>query len=138
MPGMDVALSIFGVAFAALCVWLTVRIINRRERWTKWTLAVVVLPVLYIFSLRPMCYMIDRQWIGDQAPRVIYWPLRKIDWYFPDSAVAWLTEVGGDTGLAFYFVMRDEEIEKLILQERVSPRTVQRDDAGEHLALMPQ
>jgi multisubunit Na+/H+ antiporter MnhE subunit len=36
---MDLALSIFGVAFAALCVWLTVRIINRRERWAKWTLA---------------------------------------------------------------------------------------------------
>jgi drug/metabolite transporter superfamily protein YnfA len=34
---MAVALSIFGVAFAAFCVWLTVRIINRRERWAKWT-----------------------------------------------------------------------------------------------------
>jgi hypothetical protein len=27
---MAVALSIFGVAFAALCVWLTVRLVNRQ------------------------------------------------------------------------------------------------------------
>ncbi len=25
------------VAFAAFCVWLAVRLVNRRERWTKWT-----------------------------------------------------------------------------------------------------
>ena len=36
---MLLALSIFGVTFAAFCVWLTVRIISRRERWAKWTLA---------------------------------------------------------------------------------------------------
>jgi hypothetical protein len=29
----------FCVAFAAFCIWLTVRIVNRRERWAKWTLA---------------------------------------------------------------------------------------------------
>jgi hypothetical protein len=31
------------VAFAAFCVWLTVRVVNRRERWAKWMLAVVIL-----------------------------------------------------------------------------------------------
>ena len=40
---MALALSIFGVAFAAFCVWLTVRIVNRRERWAKWTLAVALI-----------------------------------------------------------------------------------------------
>ena len=40
------------VAFAAFCVWLTVRIVNRRERWAKWTLAVVVgMPVLVIAAV---------------------------------------------------------------------------------------
>lgn len=50
LPGM--ALSIIGIAFAAFCIWLKVRIVNRRERWAKWTLAtmVAVLPLLYIFS----------------------------------------------------------------------------------------
>ena len=31
------------VAFAAFCVWLTVRIVNRRERWAKWTAAATLL-----------------------------------------------------------------------------------------------
>jgi hypothetical protein len=35
MPGMDVAPLIFGTAFAAFCVWLGVRIVNRRERWAQ-------------------------------------------------------------------------------------------------------
>lgn len=30
---MKIALPILGVAFAAFCGWLAVRIINRRERW---------------------------------------------------------------------------------------------------------
>jgi hypothetical protein len=42
---MAVALAIFGVSFAAFCVWLGVRVINRREWWAKWT-AVFVLVVL--------------------------------------------------------------------------------------------
>lgn len=37
LPGMSIILSIFGIAFAAFCVWLGVRIVNRRERWAKWT-----------------------------------------------------------------------------------------------------
>jgi len=30
---MGLALSIFGVAFAAFCIWVTVRMIDRREAW---------------------------------------------------------------------------------------------------------
>ena len=45
---------IFGVTFASACVWLTIRIINRRERWAKRTLvALIVLPVLYVASIGP-------------------------------------------------------------------------------------
>ncbi|MBI3859557.1 MAG: hypothetical protein HY296_04880 [Thaumarchaeota archaeon] len=33
MPPMATALSIFAATFAAFCVWLTVRIVNRKERW---------------------------------------------------------------------------------------------------------
>src|SRR6476661_2079389 len=59
---MALAMPIFGSAFAAVSVWLTVRIVNRRERWTKWALAVVVgLPVLYVASFGPAC------WIGTRA-----------------------------------------------------------------------
>jgi hypothetical protein len=44
---MALALPIFGVAFAAFCVWLVVRIVNRKERWAKWTLATVVSTAIY-------------------------------------------------------------------------------------------
>ncbi|HEY3966866.1 MAG TPA: hypothetical protein VGM05_20055 [Planctomycetaceae bacterium] len=51
MPGMPYVLLALAVAFAAFCVWLGVRIVNRRERWAKWTLAATLsLPVLYIFG----------------------------------------------------------------------------------------
>jgi hypothetical protein len=46
---MAIVLMIFGVAFAALCVWLMVRIINRRERWAKWT-AIAVSPAVIYFG----------------------------------------------------------------------------------------
>lgn len=54
---MEQALSIFGVASAALSVWLAVRVVNRRERWAKWTLAAVIgLPVLYVASFGPVVW----------------------------------------------------------------------------------
>jgi hypothetical protein len=57
IAGMDIALVIFGVAFSAFCVWLGVRIINRRERWAKrMAVGLAVLSVLYVFSSGPMRY----------------------------------------------------------------------------------
>ena len=51
---MAFVLPALAVAFAAFCIWLTVRIVNRREQWAKWTLAAVVgLPVLYVLSFGP-------------------------------------------------------------------------------------
>lgn len=41
-------LATLAVAFAALCVWLIVRVVNRQGRWAKWTLAAVIgLPALF-------------------------------------------------------------------------------------------
>ncbi len=54
---MAVALAIFGIAFAACSVCLTVRIINRRERWAKWTFTIIVLLiVLYPLSGGPAAW----------------------------------------------------------------------------------
>jgi hypothetical protein len=58
---MDVLLPALAFAGAAFCVWLTVRIINRRERWAKWTLAVAVaLPLLYVLSIGPAAGALNR------------------------------------------------------------------------------
>jgi len=54
------AVAIFGIVVAAFCVWLAVRIFNRRERWAKWTLAGLVLglPLLYVLSFGPACWLV--------------------------------------------------------------------------------
>jgi len=67
---MSIAIPAVGVAFAAFCLWLAVRIVNRRERWAKWTLAVAVtVPVLYVASFGPACWWISRygdsEWLPD-------------------------------------------------------------------------
>ena len=55
---MTILLPILAVAFTAFCVWLAVRIMNRRERWAKRTLTLVVgLPVLYLVSFGSAIYL---------------------------------------------------------------------------------
>ena len=77
-------LAISTVVFAAFSIWLAVRIVNRRERWAKWTAAgLLCLLAAYPLSLGPACWWFpqepDFMWIGcspfpQMAPR-IYWPL---------------------------------------------------------------
>jgi hypothetical protein len=93
----SLALSIFGITFVAFCVWLTVRIINRRERWAKWTQAAVVgVPMLYVLSFGPAMWMLDRGILPAQsgsAVGCVYYPIvhgltegprpirKTIEWY---------------------------------------------------------
>jgi len=52
-----IALQDLGVIIAAVCLWLGVRIFNRRERWAKWTLAAIVCPpALYLLGFGPACW----------------------------------------------------------------------------------
>jgi hypothetical protein len=55
--GMAVVLSVLGVTFTALAIWLAVRIINRHERWAMWMLAAI--SVLSIFG-----------WLWQEVPPV--------------------------------------------------------------------
>jgi hypothetical protein len=66
---MEVALEIFGVAFAACCVWLGVRVYNRRERWAKRTLFVltIAVPLLYFLSVGPAQWIISRKMLSQDA-----------------------------------------------------------------------
>ena len=73
---MTFLLPALAVAFAAFCVWLTVRIVNRRERWAKWTLALAVgLPTIYIATFGPACWVSSRTGIGIEALPWIYRPI---------------------------------------------------------------
>jgi len=58
---MTILLSTLAVAFAAFCVWLTVRVINSRGKvgWKSWGIAALVLPLMvyigaYLAMVRPL------------------------------------------------------------------------------------
>lgn len=67
--GMAIALLAAGSAIAAFCVWLAVRIVNRRERWAKRTLAAVIaLPALYVASIGPAQWFSEYCTVYKQNP----------------------------------------------------------------------
>ena len=96
---MEIILPVLAVAFAAFCVWLGVRIVNRRERWAKWTLAgtIIGVPILYMLGFGPICWLYHSDWdleddtvaLMHQVYSPILWldeegpkPIRDaIDWY---------------------------------------------------------
>ncbi len=91
-PPMGTFLAFFGVSFVAFCVWLTIRIVNRRERWAKRTAwGVSSLLLLYPLSLGPACRIaatpMDFGFIFPAAPAWMspYWPL---GWLATDGAPA--------------------------------------------------
>lgn len=97
---MDMALPILGVAFAATCAWLSVRIINRSERWAERTLAAIVigLPVLYVASFGPACWISSRT--GDQnsdavtVVEQVFQPLLRLALDSPEPICGWTAHYG--------------------------------------------
>jgi hypothetical protein len=88
------------VAVAAFCIWLTVRIVNRRERWAKWTLAGVVgVPLLYVASVGPAAWVVNQPWRSARllwALVAIYYPLDRIDRISPQpirDALDWYVDL---------------------------------------------
>jgi hypothetical protein len=54
---MNALFSALAVALTAFSVWLMVRLVNRRERWAKWTLvATIAIPVGYVGGFGPACW----------------------------------------------------------------------------------
>jgi len=104
---MALAPSIIGITFAAFCLWLSVRIVNRRERWAKWTAAVVVLTVVVLYPLSlpwATSYLTlrdpSRKWRVHLVP--IYAPLIQLIGSCPDAAqyryvayCSWVDEISG-------------------------------------------
>jgi hypothetical protein len=48
---MIIILPALAVSIAALLIWLTIRIVNRRERWAKWAAAGLILLVIAAYPL---------------------------------------------------------------------------------------
>jgi len=87
---MAIAMMIFGVTFAGFCVWLTVRIVNRRERWAKWmAVGIFVVFGLYPLSAGPGTWIIHHCDLPKPAYRFIlnlYSPLGYIQINLPAHA----------------------------------------------------
>jgi hypothetical protein len=111
---MTIGLPALAASFAAFCVWLAVRIVNRRERWAKRTLAIVLFgtPALYVLSFGPACWFAKppRQefssietWNYSPSPYAvaprIYWPLGWLIANGPEPlrrSLLWYVRLGGN------------------------------------------
>jgi hypothetical protein len=97
---VSIILPALAVAFAALCAWLGVRTYNQRERWAKWTLAIFVgVPVLYVVSFGPACWVYSRMASDDETwvtLDFIYAPFLRV-WRYHDGtipeAIEWYANV---------------------------------------------
>jgi len=102
---MPILLPILAVAFAAICVWLTVRVVNRRERWAKWTLAAVVgLPVLYVASFGLACWLADKDLLPFDPIESAFLPIAELVTDGPEPfrrAILWYASIcGGEDAAA--------------------------------------
>jgi len=105
--------TILAIAFAAFCVWLTVRIVNRRERWAKWMLAGVIgLPVLYVASFRPACWAVRNGQLSRETAALMYSPVIARDMpRFAVRAALWYGECDED-GTPTYVRLRAHKYRK--------------------------
>jgi hypothetical protein len=76
-----IAFPVVGVAIAAFCVWLAVRILNRHERWAKRTAMLLVVVMAYPASFGPACWISSRTNFGRSLVSAAYRPLT---WTFGD------------------------------------------------------
>lgn len=107
MRGMSIILPALTVAYATLLVWLGVRIFNRRERWAKRTLAAIVgVPVIYVASFGPACWITSRMDFGADLIPIIYEPVTYGFNRQPDASIRWYPSLGAsDSSWKWAFVL---------------------------------
>ena len=66
------------LAFAAFCIWLMVRIINRQERWAKWTAVLLVVLAGYPLSFVPAIWI--HPYLPDPAQDAVRWIYEPRHW----------------------------------------------------------
>jgi hypothetical protein len=63
------------IGWGAMIIWLIVRFVNRRERWARRILSAAIgLPIVYVVSLGPACWVTSRLG-GYRAVAWVYSPL---------------------------------------------------------------
>jgi hypothetical protein len=77
---IDLIVPVVLVAFTALCIWLAVRIINRRERWAKWTALGLAILMGYPLSWGPAIWLFTFGGLPSWAVSLIYYAYAPIGW----------------------------------------------------------
>ena len=97
-----------GVVFAAFCIWLVVRLINRRERWAKRTMMwLAVALTLYFLSSGPAVWIFVHYLPKSVAPVLT-------EVYFPFGALAQLSPTFENFGIWYMhlWVSQDDQLKK--------------------------
>jgi hypothetical protein len=99
---------VLAALFAALAVWVTVRIVNRRGRWPKYAAVAMLVATAYLLSIGPACWLTSWLNCGTKLVPIVY---RPITLFFVGSdnrnsaagtAVRWYSEVGAAPGWGWW------------------------------------
>ena len=75
---MEILVSVIGMVVAAFSIWLTIRFINRKEPWAKWTLMVMAIVLVgYPLSSGPADWLLVHGYTSkpvDDAMKKFYAP----------------------------------------------------------------
>jgi hypothetical protein len=100
--------AVAGITYAALAIWVTVRLVNRKERWAKRTMVwLTVAPVLYFLSTGPAIWIYFHYLPRSFGPVIggVYFPINLLAQSSP--TVASIT-----VGYMDLWVSQDDQIKK--------------------------
>jgi len=98
---MTILLPPLGVAVAAFCIWLGVRIISRKKNagWVLLASVPFVVLIGYPLSFGPACLLMDAGVLPRPALKFIFYPVldRVLEGSFARRAYEWANMCGGET-----------------------------------------
>jgi hypothetical protein len=128
--------AMIGIALAAFCVWLAVRIINRREKWAMRTAAITgIILIAYPVSTGPGTWLLHHYPFSKPAIRVIvsiYEPLGSLGHSMPliERVLGPWQELFIDMGWPSVLKEREER-ERVRRRSSVNPPAHDPDDMAE-------
>jgi hypothetical protein len=72
---------------------------RKKPNWLLLTTAVLLLPVLYVASFGPACWLADRGWLPKKVVCMAFYPLALIAVRCPPKVAAVLIEYGGENAI---------------------------------------
>lgn len=95
---MERVIACLGLGFPAFAVWLTIRIINRREKWAIRAGVVTLALLTYPLSVFPTCWLAGKKVLAAPVAAAIYDPYFWIEYHAPpaiqDAILQCATSVG--------------------------------------------